>query len=338
MKKPINKKIILGFSIGDYNGIGPEILLKAFSNFNLFKKCIPVVFCNLEILVYYKKLLKSKIIIKKVKNLNEDLNDNCLNVFSCFNKNINIEPGKIKKSAGRYSIISLEESTNALINNQIHGIVTLPISKINSQNKNFNFPGHTEYFMSKFNVKNNIMIMNSNLMTLGLISGHIPLNRVNINTIKIQAEEKIRIFTDTLKYDLLKKNPKIAILGINPHAGENGLLGNEEIKVIIPLMNKLNRKERILYGPFPSDSFFGLRMFKEFDGVISWYHDQGLIGFKSFCFEKGVNFTGGLPIVRTSPDHGTGYNIAGKGIANEKSLLESIKLNLKIISNRNLIK
>ena len=334
MKKDINKKIIIGFSIGDYNGIGPEILLKSFSNSKLFLEFIPLVFCDKYILEFYSKKYGYDFKIKETNNLESISDENSIYAYPISNKKIEILPGKIKKKSGNYAVKSLLECTNALKNYKIDGIVTLPISKINSQSIKFPFPGHTEYFLKEFNSEDNMMIMHSDLMTIGFITGHLPLNEIKsvINPNKIFT--KFNIFLDSLKKDLNIKNPKIAVLGYNPHAGEDGLLGKEELNLIDPIIKKLNTSKKIFEGPFPADSFFGLKKFKNYDGVISWYHDQGLIGFKSFSFEDGVNYTGGLPIVRTSPDHGTAFNIAGKGTASEKSLTESIKLNLKIINNR----
>mgnify|MGYP001156835442 FL=1 len=334
MKKDINKKVIIGFSIGDYNGIGPEILLKSFSSTDLLDYCIPIIFCDKQILDFYAEKFRINIKIKKIKNLKQSFESDCLNTFSENNKTFKITPGYIDKTAGIYAINSLNKSSEALINKNIDSIVTLPICKINSQNKTFSFPGHTEYFLSKFNVDSNIMIMCSDIMKIGFITGHIPINSLLDHLDNKYLEKKLNIFLESIQQDFKIVKPRIAVLGLNPHAGEEGLIGNEEKILIQPIIDKLNIKKEIFYGPFSSDSFFGLKKFKDYDGIISWYHDQGLVGFKSFCFDNGVNFTGGLPYVRTSPDHGTAFNIAGKGIASEKSLIESIKLNIKIINNR----
>ena len=338
MKKDINKKIIIGFSIGDYNSIGPEIFLKSFSSTNLFKNCIPIIFCEESILDYYKKKFKINIKIKALENFDSIKDQKCIYTFSSKRKEIIPKPGEINKDAGNYAIKSLNECSNALVENKIDGIVTLPISKINSQSKKFKFPGHTEFFLEKFHIKENMMIMYSKLMIVGFVSGHVPFNSVKSVLDKKYIEKKFKIFAGSLKRDFNIKNPKVAILGLNPHAGEDGLLGDEEIKIINPIIKKLNKNKKTYEGPFSSDSFFGLKKFQNYDGVISWYHDQGLIGFKSFSFDDGVNFTGGMPIVRTSPDHGTAFNIAGKGISREKSLINSIKLNIEIINNRKFLK
>lgn len=334
MKKDINKKIIIGFSIGDYNGIGPEILLKSFMNSQLFDKCIPIIFCDKRILEYYNNRFNYKLKIEKKDSSITKFKDNILYTISDEESQIIIKPGYISKKAGNYSIKSLKNSIKHLEKNEIHGLVTLPISKINSHSEFFSFPGHTEFLKSKYNVEDNIMIMYSKKMIIGFHTGHTKLKDVPTYIKETLIKKKLKLFLNILKNDFNKKYPKIAILGLNPHAGESGLLGSEEIKKIDPIIKELNNKRKNFEGPFSADAFFGAKEFKNYDGVFSWYHDQGLVGFKSFSFEDGVNYTGGLPIVRTSPDHGTAFNLSGKGIANENSLIESIKLNIRIINQR----
>ncbi len=334
MKKDINKKIIIGFSIGDYNGIGPEILLKSFMNSQLFNKCIPIIFCDKKILEYYNNRFNFNLKIEQKDSLKTKFKDNILYTISDKESQIIIKPGDITKKAGNYSIKSLKNSIKHLEKNEIQGLVTLPISKMNSQSEFFSFPGHTEYLKSSYNVEDNIMIMCSKEMVIGFHTGHVKLKDVSSYIKESIIKKRLTLFLNILKNDFNKKYPKIAVLGLNPHAGENGMLGIEEIEKIDPIIKKLNNKTKNFEGPFSADSFFGAKKFKNYDGVFSWYHDQGLIGFKSFSFEDGVNYTGGMPIVRTSPDHGTAFNISGKGIANENSLIESINLNIRIINQR----
>ena len=329
------QKLIIGFSIGDYNGIGPEILIKAFKNNELFKKCIPIVFCDQKIINYYEKKLNIYIKNYNPKKIN-DLKKNVLNIYSRIQYKVNIEPGISSNDAGKYAFESLKESIKFIKEKKINGLVTLPFSKINIQSKKFNFPGHTEFLMSKTNQKEHIMMMVTKKLKLGLISGHIPLGDVIKFISKTKFYDKTLLFINSLKNDFKIKNPKIAILGINPHAGESGLLGKEEIKIINPIIDLLNNEGNKLFGPISADAFFGKKDYLKYDGVISLYHDQGLVGFKSLFFDKGVNYTGGLPIIRTSPDHGTAYDIAGKNKANQLSLIKAIKLNIKILNNRNL--
>ena len=334
MKKDFKRKLNIGFSIGDVNGIGPEILLKSLINSDIMKYCVPIVFCDPSILRFYNNLYRYKINISRIKNLNQSFNDETLYCFNNKKITFEIELGKVNKASGDYSVNSLLNAVNFLKEKKIEGLVTLPINKKNSQSEVFKFPGHTEFLEKSLNSKESMMIMYSKKMILGLVSGHIPLVKIKDYLKSKIILKKIKLFIRTLKIDFKIKNPKIAVLGINPHSGENGLLGSEEIDIIDPLLLKLNKNKKTLYGPYSADSFFGLKKYNDFDGVLSFYHDQGLIGFKTISFEEGVNYTAGLPYVRTSPDHGTAYNISGKGIASENSLTESIKLNIQILNNR----
>ena len=334
MKKDFKRKLTIGFSIGDVNGIGPEILLKSLINSDVMKYCIPIVFCDESVLNFNKNLYRFKINISRIENFNQSFNDETLYCFNNKKINFKIQLGKVNKASGDYSVHSLLNAVNFLKEKKIEGLVTLPINKKNSQSAEFKFPGHTEFLKKSLNSKESMMIMYSKKMILGLVSGHIPLIKIKDYLNSKIISNKIELFINTLKKDFKIKNPKVALLGINPHSGENGLLGSEEIDIIDPLLIKFNKQKKILFGPYPADSFFGLKKYSEFDGILSFYHDQGLIGFKTISFEDGVNYTAGLPYVRTSPDHGTAYNISGKGIASEISLTESIKLNIKILNNR----
>tara|TARA_B100001057_G_scaffold500411_1_gene615325 strand:+ start:39 stop:1055 length:1017 start_codon:yes stop_codon:yes gene_type:complete len=338
MEKETNNKLKIGFSIGDYNGIGPEILLKAFSKYNLFEKCVPIVFCSKEVLKYYKNILDIDVRIEDLKTPLKDLKENQINCICEEKIKLKIKPGLIEKSAGKYAEISLKKSIKSYKNGTIDSLITLPISKINIQSETFNYAGHTEFLESEFVDKKSMMIMHSKDLIIGFITGHIPVTDINKYINKNYISEKFRVFINSLKNDFNINNPKVAILGLNPHSGEDGLLGLEEKNIIIPLMDNLNKKSKVFFGPYSSDSFFGLKKYKKFDGVISFYHDQGLVGFKSISFDYGVNYTSGLPIIRSSPDHGTAFNIAGKGEANELSLLNSILLNIKIFNNRKFYK
>ena len=338
MEKKTNNKLKIGFSIGDYNGIGPEILLKTFSKYNLFEKCIPIVFCSKEVLNYYKEILGVKININELDNPLKDLNENHINCYFKEKIKLNIKPGKIDNSAGKYSELSLYKSLKSYKNNIIDCLITLPISKINIHSETFKYPGHTEFLESEFINNKSMMIMHSKDIIIGFITGHIPVTDINKYINEDYISEKFDLFINSLKKDFKINNPKIAVLGLNPHSGEEGLLGKEEKDIIKPLMNKFNKNSKQFFGPYSSDSFFGLKTYKKFDGVISFYHDQGLVGFKSISFDSGVNYTSGLPIIRSSPDHGTAFNIAGKGIANELSLLNSILLNIEIFHNRKFYK
>ncbi|MAS39457.1 MAG: 4-hydroxythreonine-4-phosphate dehydrogenase PdxA [Flammeovirgaceae bacterium] len=338
MEKKTNNKLKIGFSIGDYNGIGPEILLKAFSKYNLFEKCIPIVFCSKEVLNFYKDILDINIKIEDLENPVKDLKENQINCFFKEKIKLNIKPGLIENSAGKYAELSLYESLKSYKNDLIECLITLPISKINTYSESFKYPGHTEFLESEFVNNNSMMIMHSKEIIIGFITGHIPVTHINKYINKNFISEKFKIFINSLKNDFNIKNPRVAVLGLNPHSGEDGLLGKEEKEIIMPLMDNFNKKNKLFFGPYSSDSFFGLKTYNKFDGVISFYHDQGLVGFKSISFDNGVNYTSGLPIIRSSPDHGTAFNIAGKGVANELSFLNSVLLNIKIFNNRKLYK
>ena len=331
MKKLNKKKPIIGFSIGDINGIGPEILIKSLSNHNLTKLFTPLVYCNFEIIDFYSKILKKKLVYEKIDSLNK-IKPNKINLIQITNNRINVNPGKIKKEAGIYSFKSLELSTNDLIKKKIDGIVPLQINKKNIQSEKFKFPGHSEYFAKKTNSKDFLMMMVSEKLKVGVLTGHIPFKFISKKLSKLELIKKINILMNSLKNNFKINNPKIGILSLNPHAGEDGMLGNEEDKIIKPVIKKLNHKNKNVYGPFSSDSYFGNKLYKKYDATFSLYHDQGLIPFKMISFSDGVNFTAGLKFIRTSPDHGTAYDISGKNQANNISLDKAILLNLKIIA------
>ena len=335
MEKNINNKLKIGFSIGDFNGIGPEILLKAFSSKNLFEVCIPIVFSTKYILDYYKNKFS---IETKINDEENYIVDNQINCFSNKKIDLNIHPGEINLDAGRYAESSLRESLKYFKEGLIDSLITLPISKINIQSKTFQYPGHTEFLQSEFINEKSMMVMYSKDMIMGFVTGHIPISEVSNFINKNKITEKFNIFLKSLKNDFNIKNPQIAVLGLNPHSGEYSLLGKEESQIIQPIIDKFNNNNINFHGLFSSDSFFGLKMYKKFDGIISFYHDQGLTGFKAISFDHGVNYTAGLSIVRSSPDHGTAFNIAGQGIANEESLINSILLNIEVFNRRKLHK
>ena len=335
MEKNINNKLKIGFSIGDFNGIGPEILLKAFYNKNLFEVCVPIVFSSRYILDYYKDKFSIDI---DINDQNNNIKENQINCFSNEKFDSNILPGRVNMDAGRYAESSLRESIKYFKEGFIDSLITLPISKINIQSNTFQFPGHTEFLESEFTNEKSMMVMYSKDMIIGFVTGHVPLTEVHNYINEIKITEKFNIFLNSLIIDFNIENPQIAVLGLNPHSGEDSLLGVEESEIILPTMEKFNNKNKNFHGPFSSDSFFGLKMYKKFDGVISFYHDQGLTGFKAISFDHGVNYTAGLSIIRSSPDHGTAFNIAEKGIANEESLINSILLNIDVFNNRKLHK
>jgi 4-hydroxythreonine-4-phosphate dehydrogenase len=257
-----------------------------------------------------------------------------LNILSCWEESITIKPGTATEESARCALKSLEMATADLLAQKLDGMVTGPINKNSIQDDAFNFPGHTEYLVNRTGVKRGLMLMISENLRIGVVTGHIPLNQVAESITKDRVTDKLEILEDSLKQDFGIEKPKIAVLGLNPHAGDEGLLGNEEIELLSPLINDLKNHGKLVFGPFPADGFFGSQTYLKYDAVLAMYHDQGLIPFKSLSFGSGVNYTAGLPVVRTSPDHGTAYPIAGKGVADESSFRAALFAALDLIKHR----
>ena len=335
LKDKKNKKIIVGITHGDINGIGYEIILKTLSNPQIIELFTPVVYGNSKVTSYYRKTLKindfSFNIIKNASTINHR-RSNLINCY--FNKEIKIESGKSTSLAGKLSYLSLEAAVDDLKKNLIDVLVTAPINKKNIQAGDFNFPGHTEYLSQKFDADNTLMLMVNEGLRVGVVTGHLPIKDVSSHITQDLLLKKINVLNDSLikDFDIIK--PRIAVLGLNPHASDDGLIGNEENDVIIPAINKAFDNNIIVYGPYPADGFFGSGAYKKFDGVLAMYHDQGLIPFKTLSDKNGVNFTAGLPIVRTSPGHGTAYDIAGKNKAYPDSFRQAIYLACDIYRKR----
>lgn len=318
-------RLVIGISLGDYNGIGPEVILKALQYNRLQKICTPVIYGSMRILNRYRNLLDLK-----DWNLNGvpaigQISHKLTNVITCWpDQNQEIQPGQVTPEAGQAALICLQRAVDDLKDGKLDALVTAPINKYNIQSEEFQFPGHTEYLAQQFDMADNLMFMVSDILRVGVVTGHVPLGRVRQNVTRERIAQKLTLMTQSLKQDFGIEKPKIAVLGLNPHAGEEGLLGNEEQDIIKPLLTDLRNKGQLVFGPYPADGFFGTRNYKNFDAVLAMYHDQGLIPFKAIAFEEGVNFTAGMPIVRTSPDHGTAYDIAGKDLADETSMLQAI--------------
>jgi len=332
--KEKKKNTIIGFSIGDVNGIGIEVILKALSDNRMLDIMTPVIYGSEKALTFYKNLIEpTNIHLHKIKSINQVASKK-VNFISVCNENITINPGENSTDAGKYAFESLEAVTNDLAAAKIDVIVTGPINKKNIQSDQFNFPGHTEYLTSLSNADDSLMLMVHENLKVGVATNHLPLSSVSEVLDKELIFKKLVLLNNSLKLDFGIASPKIAVLGLNPHAGENGMLGDEEEKLISPAVQMGKSNNIFAFGPFPADGFFGAGSFQEFDGVLAMYHDQGLVPFKTIAGGRGVNFTAGLPIVRTSPDHGTGFDIAGKNIANETSLRNAIYLGVDIHKNR----
>ncbi|MFN6038279.1 MAG: 4-hydroxythreonine-4-phosphate dehydrogenase PdxA [Bacteroidota bacterium] len=329
-------KIILGISQGDINGIGPEVILKTLHESHLLELCTPVVFSSQKTIGFYRKLLgMEEFNFNAVRDLKQ-INNKKANVFVCYEEEVPIEPGKMTDLGGKYAALSLEKACDALEKKFIDILVTAPINKHNIQSDAFRFPGHTEYLASKFGFeKGAMMLMCSEQLKIGLVTGHTPISKVAQAINATRVYDKIVQLNNTLIQDFVLQKPKIAVLGLNPHAGDMGTIGTEDKEMIVPAIEKANKENNIhVFGPYSADSFFGSGKHLKFDAVLAMYHDQGLIPFKTLTFNTGVNFSAGLPIVRTSPDHGTAYEIAGKNIASTESFKRAIFLAIDIYRNR----
>lgn len=325
MSDQIQPKPTIGITLGDYNGIGPEVILKALNANQLTKLCTPIIYGSMRVLNRYRNLLEMKDWqlqgIEQVDQANQKLT----NVITCWpDGQTEIEPGQITIQAGQAALACLQRATEDLKAGLLDAIVTAPINKATMQSEEFKFPGHTEYFADAFEVRDSLMFMVSEALRVAVVTGHIPLGRVRQQINQDSVTRKLTLIIDSLRQDFGIVKPKIAVLGLNPHAGEEGLLGQEEKDVLVPVMENFKKKGHLIFGPFPTDGFFAAQHYRQFDAVLAMYHDQGLTPFKMIAFDNGVNFTAGLPIVRTSPDHGTAYDIAGKNQADERSMLQAI--------------
>ncbi len=332
-KKTTDEKPLIGITLGDYNGIGPEVILKALSDNRLLSFCTPIIYGSLKILNKYRKLIGQEDFFAQVIKEVEHANPKKINLINCF-EDAEIAPGQVTAEAGKAAFACLEACTKDLLRGALQGVVTAPINKYNIQNEHFQFVGHTEYFAENFSNSSTLMCMVSDSLRVGLLTGHLALKEVSQAISKDKLQNKLQVLIQTLQKDFGIQKPKIAVLGLNPHAGEEGLLGSEEKEIIDPVIKDFRKQGYLVYGTFPADGFFGSKKYLSYDATLAMYHDQGLTAFKTLAFESGVNYTAGLPIVRTSPDHGTAYNIAGKNLADANSMLQAIYLACDIIRCR----
>ena len=334
MSEVAEKKPVLGITLGDFNGIGPEIIIKSLSHSKVTQHCTPVIYGSSKIIAQYRKLLKADHFhYQIVADIHKAIHGK-INVINCWKEDHTIEPGNVTKEAGKCAFLSIEKATQDITNGKLSAIITAPINKENIQHEDFKFPGHTEYFHEKFQGKEHLMFMVSDRIKIGVLTSHVPLSKVSSLITKELLTEKIKVMSDSLKNDFGIQKPKIAVLGLNPHAGEGGILGNEEQDVFIPTIKELKHKGNLVFGPYPADGFFASESYVSFDGILAAYHDQGLIPFKQLAFEDGVNYTAGLSHVRTSPDHGTAYGLVGKHKADIGSFISAIFTALQIVKNR----
>ncbi|TYQ00045.1 4-hydroxythreonine-4-phosphate dehydrogenase [Tenacibaculum adriaticum] len=325
-------KIIVGISIGDINGIGLEIILKTFEDKRMLEFCTPVLFGSNRVVSLHKKILNLENNIHGIPSVDKIVHGK-INLVNVWKEDVKVELGKTTKEGGNYALKSLSAAVDALKNNQVDVLLTAPINKENIQSDEFNFPGHTEYLEANLEGKS-LMILMTNELRIGLITGHIPVSQIASTITPELIKEKVEIMHRSLKQDFNINKPKIAVLGLNPHCGDKGVIGKEDDEIIRPTIEKIKETGKLVFGPYASDGFFGSKNYTQFDGVLAMYHDQGLAPFKALSFGNGVNFTAGLSKIRTSPDHGTGYDIAGKGIANHESFKEALFASIQIFNNR----
>lgn len=325
-------KIIVGISIGDLNGIGPEIVLKTFEDPRMLDFCTPVVFASVKTMSFVKKALNINVNFQGIDHLNK-LIPGKINIFNAWKEPVEISFGEESTKMGEYAIKSLQEAVKALKTDEVDVLVTAPINKHTVQSDSFKFPGHTDYLAKELGGES-LMFMVTDSLRVGLLTDHIPVNEISKHITKSLIEKKINLIYTALKQDFRITVPKIAVLGINPHTGDNGVIGTEDDQVLRPTLEKINHSGKIVYGPYAADSFFGSGNYKNFDAIVAAYHDQGLIPFKTISFGSGVNYTAGLSKVRTSPDHGTAYDIAGKNEADFTSFREAVFKAVQIYKNR----
>jgi len=334
MEKPKKNKPVIGITLGDINGVGPEVIIKALEDNRMLSFMTPVIYGSSKVISFYRKALElNEFNYNQIRDAAQ-LFPRKVNVINLWEDAVEITMGEENAAGGKYALLSLKAAVADVKAGKIDGLVTAPISKNNIQSDEFKFPGHTEYLADATGVKDHLMLMVGESMKIGLVTGHIPLKAIASALGKDLILRKLTVLDKTLRQDFGIRKPRIAVLGLNPHAGENGLLGNEERDVISPVIKEWKEKGNLVFGPFPSDGFFGSMLHTKYDGILAMYHDQALIPFKTLCFETGVNYTAGLPLVRTSPDHGTAFSLAGKNKASESSMREAMLLAAEIVKQR----
>lgn len=325
------QKPIIGISIGDINGIGVEVTLKALADSRVYKAFTPVIYGHGKVITFYRKLMSLEDFnFSQIRSLDE-VQHRKVNVINVMEEAPEVIPGVETSEAAKMALEALKAAVADLKEGKIQALVTAPLNKNNLNSEDFHFIGHTEFITDFVGAKESLMMMVDESLRVAMVTGHVPLAKVPQTITKERIQKKATIFLNSLEKDFGISKPKIAILGLNPHAGEDGLLGEEEEKIIKPAIKELKDQNKYVFGPYPADGFFGMMHQTKFDGVLAMYHDQGLIPFKSIAFSSGVNFTAGLPVIRTSPDHGTAYNIAGKNLADEGSMRAALLLASDII-------
>jgi 4-hydroxythreonine-4-phosphate dehydrogenase len=326
-------RVRIGISIGDVNGIGPEVVIKALSDNRITQVCTPVIYGNSKVISAHRKALNmQEFNFNTIRNISEVIQRK-VNLINCWDEELKLEIGTASTVTGPYALKALQTATTDLAAGHIDALVTAPIDKHTIAPEG-GFTGHTEFLARAFNTTDYLMFLVSGELRVALVTGHVPVSKVASLITKERIQQKVKLMVSSLKRDFGIRKPRIAVLSLNPHAGDHGVIGNEDNEIIAPAIKELYDKGTFVFGPYPSDGFFGSGQHKQFDAVLAMYHDQGLIPFKTLAFENGVNYTAGLPVVRTSPDHGTAYDIAGKGIASEASIREAIYVAIDIFNKR----
>ncbi|HAX92999.1 MAG TPA: 4-hydroxythreonine-4-phosphate dehydrogenase PdxA [Bacteroidales bacterium] len=329
-----NTKIKVGISHGDINGISYEVIMKTLLDPRILEMCTPIIYGSPKVAAYHRKALNIENLSFNHIRTPQEASLNRANIINCIDENIRVELGKSTEAAGESSYLALEKAVDDLKTGLIDVLVTAPINKDNIQSEKFKFPGHTEYLAQQFNSRDFVMLMVSHNLKVGVVTGHIPLSDVAKSITRDKILSKLRIIARSLVEDFSVTNPRIAVLALNPHAGDNGLIGTEEQNIIIPALEQARNEGITALGPYPADGFFGSGDFSRFDAILAMYHDQGLIPFKFSSFDQGVNYTAGLPVIRTSPAHGTAFDIAGEDKASPDSFREALYLAIDIHKNR----
>ena len=327
-------KPIIGISCGDLNGIGIELIIKTFSDNRILDHCTPIIFASGKAINFYRKSMPEiNFSFQQIKDFTR-INPKQINIFNCWEEEVAINPGQLTDIGGKYAVLSLQTAVAALKQKQLDGLVTAPIHKKNVQSAEFNFTGHTPYLQNMFGVNDVVMMLYAGNFRVGLVTEHIPVAEVAQHITKEKIISKLNIIHKSLQKDFGIDKPRIAVLGLNPHAGDEGLIGSEEETIIKPAIKEAKNNNMLVVGPYSADAFFARRSFEKFDAVLAMYHDQGLIPFKALAISEGVNFTAGLPVVRTSPDHGVAFDIAGKDKADTSSFTTAVFECIDIINRR----
>ncbi|MCF6365078.1 MAG: 4-hydroxythreonine-4-phosphate dehydrogenase PdxA [Bacteroidales bacterium] len=334
----VENKIKVGITHGDINGIGYEIIIKTLIDKRINDFCIPIVYGSPKLAAYHRKAVNIENFSLNIIKSPEGANPKRPNIINCVNEETRIELGKSTSESGEAAYLALEKAVNDLIEHKIDVLLTAPINKKSIKSEKFNFPGHTEYLQNKTNTDEVLMLMLGEKMKIGVVTGHVPVRDISSLITEENILKKLRILNKSLLEDFTIRKAKIAVLGLNPHAGDDGVIGSEEKEIIIPAINKARDEGIMAVGPYPADGFFGSGAYLKFDAVLAMYHDQGLAPFKAIDFENGVNYTAGLPVIRTSPIHGTAFEIAGEGIASADSFRKALFTGIEIFKNRKMYK